>query len=220
MVMYSFRLENFEKWLADFAAKLNTSVKDNLVSLPAHLGKGTILRHRTINEHLSYAIMNFTLDTDLELFREKGETRGFSLSFNQVEMQKELQVGYRQHIITDKRPFRNDIFLTDTRDSLYLRIPAGSAVKRLLILCDPCHRSAIPAAGNTGQTGILCQGEQPYRQSLFRQPPPPGDPQRGLRAARERSAEPDPETGAYHPPDREIPAFLPSPGTGRPAQGC
>jgi AraC-like DNA-binding protein len=132
MVMYSSRLENFEKWLAGFAVKLNTTVRDHILSIPAHMGKGTILA-QNVNEHFSYAIMNFTLDNDLELLREKGETRGFSLSFNQVEMQKE--VGYRQHIIADKRPFRNDIFLTDTRDSAFLRISAGSTVKRLLILC-------------------------------------------------------------------------------------
>jgi len=133
--MYSFRLENFEKWLADFATKLNTTVKDHLLTLPAHVGNGTILA-QNINDHFSYAVMNFTLDSDLEFFREKGETGGFALSFNQVEMQKELHVGHRQHIFTDKRPFRNDIFLTDTRDNAFLRIPAGSTVKRLLILCD------------------------------------------------------------------------------------
>ena len=139
MVMYSFQLENFEKWLADFAAKLNTTVKDHLLTVPAHMGKGTILA-QNINDQFSYAVMNFTLDSDLELYREKGETKGFSLSFNQVEMQKELQVGYRQHILTDKRPFRNDIFLTDTRDNAFLRMSAGSTVKRLLIFCS--HQTA------------------------------------------------------------------------------
>ncbi len=132
--MYSFRLENFEKWLSDFAVKLNTTVKDHVLTLPAHVGKGTILA-QNINDHFSYAVMNFTLDADLEFFREKGESKGFALSFSQVEMQKELQIGYRQHIITDKRPFRNDIFLTDTRDNASLRIPAGSNVKRLVIFC-------------------------------------------------------------------------------------
>ena len=139
MVMYSFQLENFEKWLADFAAKLNTTVKDHLLTVPAHMGKGTILA-QNINDQFSYAVMNFTLDSDLELFREKGETKGFSLSFNQVEMQKELQIGYRQHILTDKRPFRNDIFLTDTRDNAFLRMSAGTTVKRLLIFCS--HETA------------------------------------------------------------------------------
>ena len=134
MVMYSFRLENFEKWLTDFAAKLNTPVKDHVLQLPAHLGKGTILA-QNINDQFSYAIMDFTLDSDLEFFREKSETKGFSLSFNQVEMQKELQIGYRQHLITDKRPFRNDIFLTDTRDNAFLRFSAGTKVKRLLVVC-------------------------------------------------------------------------------------
>jgi AraC-like DNA-binding protein len=134
MVTYSFRLENFESWLDDFAARLNTTVNDHLLTMPAHMGKGTILA-QNINEHFSYAVMDFTLDRDLELVREKGEAKAFSLSFNQVEMQKELQVGYVQHIIADKRPFRNDIFLTDTRDTALVRIAAGSSVKRLLIFC-------------------------------------------------------------------------------------
>jgi AraC-like DNA-binding protein len=137
--MYSFRLENFEQWLADFAAKLNTTVKDHLLNLPPHVGKGTILAHN-IDDHFSYAVMDFTLDNDLEFIRETSDTKGFSLSFNQVEMQKELQIGHRQHIITDKRPFRNDIFLTDTRDNAFLRFSAGSTVKRLLIFCS--HETA------------------------------------------------------------------------------
>lgn len=132
--MHSFRLENFERWLDDFAAKLNTTAKDHLLTIPAHMGKGTILA-QNINDHFSYAVMDFTLGSDLELVREKGENKGFSLSFNQVEMQKELQVAYGQHIIADKRPFRNDIFLTDTRDTAIVRIAAGSTVKRLLIFC-------------------------------------------------------------------------------------
>jgi AraC-like DNA-binding protein len=132
MMMYSFRLENFEQWLADFAAKLNTTVKDHLLTVPANVGKGTILAHN-INDHFSYAVMDFTPNIDLELIREKGEAGAFALSFNQVEMQKET--GYHQHLVADRRPFRNDIFLTDTRDDAFVRIAAGSTVKRLLIFC-------------------------------------------------------------------------------------
>ena len=133
MVMYSFQLENFEKWMAGLAARLNTAVTNNTLTIPAHLGSGNIVAHN-VNSQLSYAVMNFKLNVDLELQREPGNA-GFVISFNMVEVQKELLVGHRQQMISDKRPFRNDIFLTDSRDSAYLRISAGSNVRRLLIFC-------------------------------------------------------------------------------------
>ena len=131
--MYSFQLENFEKWISGLALQLNTNLNDRILTLPSHLGSGTI-GARNINQHLSYAVMNFKLDNDLELNREPG-LPGFVISFNLVEVQKELLVGHRQQLVTDKRPFRNDIFLSDAQDSAYLRISAGSSVKRLLIFC-------------------------------------------------------------------------------------
>ncbi|MBS1602152.1 MAG: helix-turn-helix transcriptional regulator [Bacteroidetes bacterium] len=133
MVMYSFQLENFEKWLADFATLLNTPVKDNVLTIPAQLGSGTILA-KDINPGFSYAVMNFKLDSDLEMTRQSG-AKGFVISFNLVEVQKELLVGHRQQLVSDKRPFRNDIFLTDARDTAFLKFSAGSTVKRLLIFC-------------------------------------------------------------------------------------
>jgi AraC-like DNA-binding protein len=131
--MYSFQLENFEKWMAGLATRLNTVVTKNTLTIPAHLGSGSIVAHN-VNSQLSYAVMNFKLNVDLELQRESGKA-GFVISFNMVEVQKELLVGHRQQMITDKRPFRNDIFLTDSSDSTYLRISAGSNVRRLLIFC-------------------------------------------------------------------------------------
>lgn len=131
--MYSFQLENFETWLAGLANRLNTEVSNHVLTLPSHIGSGTIRAHN-INPHLSYAVMNFKLESDLEFHRETGAP-GFVISFNMVEVQKDLLVGHRQHIVTDKRPFRNDIFLTDARDNAYLRISAGSNVRRLLIFC-------------------------------------------------------------------------------------
>jgi AraC-like DNA-binding protein len=133
--MYSFQLENFEHWMAGLAARLNTAVTNHTLTIPAHLGSGSIVAHN-VNSQLSYAVMNFKLNCDLELQRESGNA-GFVISFNMVEVQKELLVGHRQQMITDKRPFRNDIFLTDSRDSAYLRISAGSNVRRLLIFCSP-----------------------------------------------------------------------------------
>lgn len=131
--MYSFQLDNFESWLAGLATRLDTTVNDRVLVIPAHLGSGTILA-QNVNPHLSYAVMNFKLDSDLEFHRESGSA-GFVISFNMVEVQKEMLVGIRQQVVSDKRPFRNDIFLTDARDNAYLRVSAGSNVRRLLIFC-------------------------------------------------------------------------------------
>src|ERR1700743_2595277 len=130
MVMYSFQLENFEKWLNDFALQLNTTVSDRILTVPSGLGEGIILA-RNVNPHFSYAVMNFRLNSDLEMHRESVDA-GFVISFTQVEVPKDLLPGHHQ-AIADKRPFRNDIFLSDARDNASVRIAAGSTVKRLLI---------------------------------------------------------------------------------------
>ncbi|HVU95922.1 MAG TPA: helix-turn-helix transcriptional regulator [Puia sp.] len=132
MVMQSFKLENYEKWLEEFAALLNTPVKDHLLVLPPHVGEGTILAH-TMSPNLSYAVMNFRLNSDLEIYREPDGAKGFSLSFNQVEVNKEVWLKDDQPVAADKGSLRNDIFLSDTREPLHVKIPAGSTVKRLMI---------------------------------------------------------------------------------------
>jgi len=133
MVMYSSRQENYEKWLHGFAAKLNLPLKDNLLKNPAELGKGMIQAH-TISAHFSYVVMNLELEKDLEFQREAGGLEGFSLSFNQIES------------CEDKKLLRNDIFLSDTRNSLQTKIPAGSTVKRLIIFySDELAAKYLPA---------------------------------------------------------------------------
>ena len=69
--MYSFHLENFEKWLAGFAEQLDASITDHILDLPPQLGEGIILA-QNVNPHFSYAVMNFKFDCDLELQRESG----------------------------------------------------------------------------------------------------------------------------------------------------
>jgi AraC-like DNA-binding protein len=120
MVKYAFRQENYEKWLQDLAIQLDSPVNGNALALPYHLGQGNILAH-DISTHLSCLIMNFQLKKDLEFQRQPGGRQGFSLSFNQLGQ------------ADDEKPFRNDIFLSDTSESQYILMPAGSIVKRLII---------------------------------------------------------------------------------------
>jgi len=133
MVTYTFQLENFEKWLTDFALQLHTSVTDRVLTVPGPLGEGMIIA-QNVNRHFSYAVMNLKLETDLEFHRQSG-AEGFLISFNQVEAPKETPIGNRPVIMPDKKNFRNDIYLADARDSASLKLSAGSTVKRLLIFC-------------------------------------------------------------------------------------
>jgi AraC-like DNA-binding protein len=132
MVSYSFHLEDFEKWLAGFATKLGANFNDRILTIPSHLGDGIIMA-RNVNTHFSYAIMNFKLISDLEMRRDSG-SKGFIITFNQVEAHKESAFGFPPHPVADKQPFfRNDIFLAEASDSASLRLTAGTMVKRLLI---------------------------------------------------------------------------------------
>jgi AraC-like DNA-binding protein len=134
MVSYSFHLEDFEKWLAGFATKLGANFNDRILTIPSHLGDGIIMA-RNVNAHFSYAIMNFRLTSDLEMRRDSG-SKGFIITFNQVEAHKESAFGFPPHPVADKKPFfRNDIFLAEASDSASLRLTAGTTVKRLLIYC-------------------------------------------------------------------------------------
>jgi AraC-like DNA-binding protein len=131
--MYSFHLEGFEKWLAGFATKLDATLNDRILTIPARLGEGIIMA-RNVNAHFSYAIMNFKLNSDLEWHRESGSA-GFMISFNQVETYKDSPIGLPGPF-ADKKPwFRNDIFLTEASNPASLRLTAGTTVKRLLIYC-------------------------------------------------------------------------------------
>jgi AraC-like DNA-binding protein len=66
--------------------------------------------------------------------RRDSGSKGFIITFNQVEAHKESAFGFPPHPVADKKPFfRNDIFLAEASDSASLRLTAGTMVKRLLI---------------------------------------------------------------------------------------
>ncbi len=145
MVKFSFRQEDYEKWLLDLALQLNIPSHNNFMTLPAHLGKGYITA-RNISRHLSFAVINIQLEKDLELEREPGGWKGFYLTFNQVEGKKEIQAdSHHQHIVIDKKTMRNDILLANAEDPCTFRISAGSDIKKLMIFySDEIARQYLP----------------------------------------------------------------------------
>jgi AraC-like DNA-binding protein len=132
MISYSFRQDDYENWLAGFAATIDSTITNNRLSLPPQVGEGTIHAYN-MTAQLSCLIMNFRSETDLDLSRETGGRQGLSLAFNQVVT------------MDGKKVFRSDIFLSDTRESLSVRIPAGSTVRRLILFySDEMIRQFLP----------------------------------------------------------------------------
>jgi AraC-like DNA-binding protein len=144
MVMHSFRQENYEEWLAGLAAELDTPLQDNILSLPVHLGSGYFFA-QDISADLSYLLMDLRPEKDLEFVREPGEKQGFLLSFS-------------QSCGETAKPGDSEIRLSDARDPLLVKIPAGEAIKRLELFCsDELIRQYLPAA-LIGQLEIFARG--------------------------------------------------------------
>ncbi len=132
MLSYSFQQENYEKWLAGLSAWFNVPLKDNTLSLPLHLGEGTIFA-QDISAHLSCLLMDLRPGQDIEFNREAGGLQGFSISFT--------------HSLPAEggKASGNDIHLNDTRDSLHVKIPAGVRVQRLeLFYAEELIRQWLP----------------------------------------------------------------------------
>jgi AraC-like DNA-binding protein len=131
--MHSFRQENYEEWLAGLAAGLDMPLKDNILSLPLHLGAGNFFA-QDISADLSYLLMDLRPEKDLEFVREPGEKHGFLLSFSQ---------SYGETATAGD----SEIRLSDARDALHVKIQAGTSVKRLeLFYSDELIRQYLPAA--------------------------------------------------------------------------
>jgi AraC-like DNA-binding protein len=143
--MYSFRQENYEKWLAGLATELNVPIKDNLLSLPAHLGQGHFFA-QDISADLSYLLIDLRPEKDIQFIREPGGRQGFSLSFDQVSAEAP---GIKD----------SDIRLSDTQDPLHVKMPAGATVKKLELFCsDELIRQYLPA-GLIGQMENFARGK-------------------------------------------------------------
>jgi AraC-like DNA-binding protein len=155
--MYSFQQENYEKWLAGLAAKLNIPLTDNLLTLPAHLGAGSLFA-QDISADLSYLLIDIRPEKDIEFVREPGGRQGFSLSFDQVSTEA---AGANS----------GEISLSDTDGAMYVKIAAGVSVKRLELFCSyELIRQYLPS-GLIGQMETFVQErDQPadnYFISLF-----------------------------------------------------
>lgn len=134
MVHFSFQQNSFEKWLAELSAMLNVPVQHNILQLPIHVGDGYI-HAENLFRGLSFVIMNFTLNDDLLLQRQAGGSKGFLLFFNQVKVKDAFEIGMKSGYLKERIPERNNIYLSASDDSLFVRYSKGSIIKRVGIFC-------------------------------------------------------------------------------------
>ena len=80
MIRYTYPLKDYRTWLKGFARVLNLRVVEKKLQFPPHLGDGYIYAS-SINQDISYVILNFSLKDDLVLFRKKCFDYGLSLAF-------------------------------------------------------------------------------------------------------------------------------------------
>jgi AraC-like DNA-binding protein len=169
--MYSFRQETYEKWLAGLAAQLHVHLKDNTLSLPAHLGEGDLFA-QDISAHLSFLLMDFRPEQDIEWMRQPGGRSGFTLSFSQPVPagSEETATGSTETATGSAEAAKTtggDIRLSDTRDALHVKIPAGTKIKRLELFCsEELIRQYLPA-GLIGQLEGFAQHNGPSADNFF-----------------------------------------------------
>ncbi|MBS1599129.1 MAG: helix-turn-helix transcriptional regulator [Bacteroidetes bacterium] len=136
MIRYTYPLKDYRTWLKGFARLLNVRVIEKRLQIPPHLGEGYIYAS-SINQDISYVILNFTLKDDLVLFRKKSFDYGLSLGFSQVEVSDFFKVSEQVNSITDKSPRRNNIFLSSTNYDLELTYSKNSTLKIVGVLFGP-----------------------------------------------------------------------------------
>ena len=136
MIRYNYSLKDYRSWLKGFARLLNLRIVEKKLIIPPHLGDGYMYAS-TINQDISYVILNLSLKDDLVLFRKKSFDYGLSLAFHQVDVSDFFKVSEQVNTITDKNPRRNSIFLSSTNYDLELTYSKNSVLKIVGVLFSP-----------------------------------------------------------------------------------
>ena len=110
------------------------------IKIPPAMGEG-YLTAANINADISYTIMNFTLEDDLNFVRKKSDEFGLSLFFNQVTISDFFEIRDPNQSIRDKGPARSNIFFSSTNYDLEMIYSKHSKLKRVGIFFSPAFLS-------------------------------------------------------------------------------
>ena len=136
MIRYTYPLKDYRNWLKGFARSLNLRIVEKRLEFPPHIGEGYIYAS-SINQDISYIILNFSLKNDLILFRKKTFDYCLSLAFSQIDVSDFFKVSEQNNSIVDKTPRRSNIFLSSTNYDLELTYSKNSSLKIVGVLFGP-----------------------------------------------------------------------------------
>src|ERR1700760_4668346 len=114
MVKYSYRLIDFRQWLRGFSELLHVPASNRTLTIPREMGEGT-LQAAHLPEGISFLVLNFSLNDDIQFLSEAMSSPGLCLFFNQVKASDLYIVRENggSHL-SDKGPTRGHIQLSST----------------------------------------------------------------------------------------------------------
>jgi len=136
MIRYVYQLRDFRSWLKGFSRVLKLPVVAGKIQIPRPIGDGYVLA-ANINTDISYAVMDFSLNSDLVFLRKKSSLYGLSLFFNLINVSDFFLIREPHNAITDKSPSRSNIFLSSTNYDLEVTYSRGSRLRRVGIFFSP-----------------------------------------------------------------------------------
>ena len=89
MIKYSYRLIDFRQWLRGFSELLHVPASNRTLTIPRELGDGT-LQAAHLPDGISFLVLNFSLNDDLQFISEATRSPGLCLFFNQVKSQRSI----------------------------------------------------------------------------------------------------------------------------------
>ncbi|HEY4291031.1 MAG TPA: helix-turn-helix transcriptional regulator [Puia sp.] len=172
MIKYSYRLIDFRQWLRGFSELLHVPASHGTLTIPRELGEGA-LQAAHLPEGISFLVLNFSLNDDLQFLSEATPSPGLCLFFNQVKASDLYIVREKDSPLSDKSPTRGHIQLYSTGHGKEMTFSRSSRMKGLGIFFPPSflqrhvqknilsdlfqYAGTQPAAGHTEPISFECR---------------------------------------------------------------
>ena len=130
MIKYSYQLIDFRQWLRGFSELLHIPASHRTLTIPRELGEGT-LQAAHLPEGISFLVLNFTLNDDLQFLSEETPSPGLCLFFNQIKASELYIVRENGSHLSDKSPTRGHIQLYSTGHTKETTFSRNSRMKGL-----------------------------------------------------------------------------------------
>lgn len=124
MFKFSYKYNDHEVYLQDFAAALAVPVINNTIWLPPAIGAGYV-KMVVLANGLQVLINECVIHKDIHFFREATSAAAYTIRFDQVKNIKNLTIHIGEDSLEDKHAFYSGAFLTNSLTSLGYTANAG-----------------------------------------------------------------------------------------------